>query len=143
MCINPQKFSESEARPIMMELLKGIGALHEMKVVHRDLKLQNILYNPHKSKVKIIDFGIATTFDCIEGKVGSPLFMSPQVLKEESYTHKCDIWSLGIVFYWMVCHISPYGENPSINHIMDVMTDLDTSERLPIPKTVYISDSCE
>lgn len=63
--MNPHKFSESEARPLMIELLKGIQALHSMNIAHRDLKLQNVLYNPHKAKVKIIDFGLATTFENI------------------------------------------------------------------------------
>ena len=62
MCLNPHKFSESEARPIMKDLLQGIKALHTLGLVHRDLKLQNILYVPCKSKVKIIDFGLATKF---------------------------------------------------------------------------------
>lgn len=53
--------------------------------------------------------------------------MSPQVIKSENYTERCDIWSLGIVFYCMICGVSPFGFNPSIGHILDVMTVLDAN----------------
>ena len=48
--------------------------------------------------------------------VGSPMFMSPQVLGNQKYTKKCDIWSLGIIFYCMIFRNSPYGDtsNPKI-----------------------------
>ena len=55
----------------------------------------------------------------------------------------CDIWSLGIVFYCMVCGVSPYGPNPSVSHILDVMTELDANQPLPLPKGVFITPTCE
>lgn len=88
----------------------GIQALHEMNIYHRDLKLQNVVYLEQQRKAKIIDFGMATCFANPEGMVGSPMFMSPQVLGSAKYTHMCDIWSLGVVFYCMVFRTSPYGE---------------------------------
>jgi len=87
----------------------GIKALHEMGIYHRDLKLQNVVYLYKERKAKIIDFGMATCFPNPEGVVGSPMFMSPQVLSNLKYSHKCDIWSLGIIFYCMIFRGSPYG----------------------------------
>lgn len=51
-----------EARDIWVSLLQGIESLHKLKIIHRDLKMQNILYIPEKRMIKIIDFGLATTF---------------------------------------------------------------------------------
>jgi len=59
MVSDKRKFSEAEARIIWLDLLNGIKKLHELKISHRDLKLQNILYIPNKC-AKIIDFGMAT-----------------------------------------------------------------------------------
>lgn len=56
---NKRKFSEAEAKIIWWDLLNGINKLHQLKIYHRDLKLQNILYIPLKC-AKIIDFGMAT-----------------------------------------------------------------------------------
>lgn len=53
---------------------------------------------------------MATCFANPEGVVGSPMFMSPQVLNNQKYTYKCDIWSLGIIFYCMVFRGSPYSD---------------------------------
>jgi serine/threonine protein kinase len=78
---NKKKFCEAEAKLIWIDLLTGIKSLHEMSIYHRDLKLQNILYFSTENKAKIIDFGMATCFSNPEGNIGSPLFMSPQVLK--------------------------------------------------------------
>lgn len=55
-------FTEMEARDIWVSLLQGIESLHKLKIIHRDLKMQNILYIPEKRMIKIIDFGLATTF---------------------------------------------------------------------------------
>ena len=59
---------------------------------------------------------MATCFPNPEGMVGSPMFMSPQVLGCQKYTRKCDIWSLGIIFYCMIFRLSPYGDttNPKL-----------------------------
>jgi len=102
---------------IWWDLLNGINKLHELSIYHRDLKLQNILYVPNKC-AKIIDFGMATLMsDSSESFVGSPLFMSPQVIFNEKYSYKCDIWSLGIIFYCMICRVSPYGDTSNIKVI--------------------------
>lgn len=97
-------------------MLRGIQALHSMGIYHRDLKLQNVVYLEAEKQAKIIDFGMATCFPNPEGMVGSPMFMSPQVLGALKYTEMCDIWSLGIIFYCMLFRTSPYGDstNPKL-----------------------------
>jgi serine/threonine protein kinase len=95
-----------------------------MGIYHRDLKLQNIVYSYKQRKAKIIDFGMATCFPNPEGMVGSPMFMSPQVLSNSKYTYKCDIWSLGILFYCMVFRSSPYGENTTAKCILEKMAQI-------------------
>ena len=116
-----QKFCESQARLIWLDLLTGIGQLHSMGIYHRDLKLQNIVYLPEEGKAKIIEFGMATCFPNPEGVVGSPMFMSPQVLNSQKYTKMCDIWSLGIIFYCMVLRSSPYGDTTNPKVILEKM----------------------
>jgi calcium-dependent protein kinase len=113
-----EKFCEEEARDVWQDLLIGIRTLHATGIYHRDLKLQNVLYLYQERRAKIIDFGMATCFGSPEGMVGSPMFMSPQVLNNQKYTHKCDIWSLGIIFYCMMFRGSPYEENTTPKAIL-------------------------
>ena len=64
---------------------------------------------------------MATCFPNPEGVVGSPMFMSPQVLNSLKYTKMCDIWSLGIIFYCMIFRSSPYGDTTNPKVIMEKM----------------------
>ena len=86
------------------------------KVIHRDLKPANILI--HNGQVKIADFGFARAVDDpkiqsrFTKKIGSPLYMSPQVYNGEKYGTKCDVWSLGILLYELLFKKPPwYGNN--------------------------------
>jgi serine/threonine-protein kinase ULK2 len=80
-------------------------------IIHRDLKPANILN--HDGIVKIADFGFAKYVDnyssqLLRSCVGSPLYMAPQVLGRKQYTTKCDIWSIGVIFYEMLFHDVPW-----------------------------------
>lgn len=74
--------------------------MHELKVIHRDLKLPNILI--HDGILKIADLGFARVLDeqdCANTILGTPLTMAPEVLKQEVYTIKADMYSMGVIFY--------------------------------------------
>lgn len=80
-------------------------------VIHRDLKPANIL--SHEGVYKIADFGFAKYVDNFSNQllrscVGSPLYMAPQILARKPYSTKCDIWSLGIIFFEMVYSDVPW-----------------------------------
>ena len=115
-------FSQEIVQHIMSQIIKGLMYIHSKKIIHRDLKLDNILLNFQNiedkknlnllaSKVKIIDFGLATVN---KGKTiaGSPLYMDPLILKKyekaggqeklQEYDEKADIWSLGAISYEIV-----------------------------------------
>ena len=109
----------------MAQLLDALGYLHRQNIVHRDLKPENILLQravPGSSKppqVKIADFGLAklignekvTSTFC-----GTPQYFAPEVLgRRESrrgYDAACDMWSLGVILYILLCGYPPfYGDN--------------------------------
>ncbi len=94
--------SENEAIKILTDLLTGFLELIKNGIIHRDLKPENILI--HDSTYKLADFGFAKSVDnfkkgLLTSQVGTPLYMSPQILKHEKYTTKSDIWSIGLIFY--------------------------------------------
>ena len=115
-------FTEEIVQHIMKQVVSGIQYLHNNKILHRDLKLDNILlnfdnekdknnFNLLKSKVKIIDFGFARYLEndvLAQSLLGSPMYMSPQILmkmrkidnnRSFGYDQKADIWSLGTICY--------------------------------------------
>ena len=106
-----------EALLVVKQIAEAMSYANKVeKVIHRDLKPANILI--HNGQVKIADFGFARTVDDpkiqsrFTKKIGTPLYMSPQVNGGEKYGPKCDVWSLGILLYELLFKQPPwYGIN--------------------------------
>ena len=94
--------SASPRRKSLMQILKGLAYLHERKIIHRDMKTANLLYN-NKGQVKIADFGMARIYSKPHGKytpkVVTMWYRCPEILLgTKEYDEKCDMWSLGCMF---------------------------------------------
>jgi calcium-dependent protein kinase len=84
--------------------------------VHRDLKPENILVDKEcEDCLKIIDFGLSVINKekaILTQKYGTPYYMSPEVINN-NYNEKCDVWSIGVILYILLCGVPPfYGETP-------------------------------
>ena len=108
-------FDEINAARIFKQIMNAINYLHSMNIAHRDLKPENIMMTKNDSlDLKIIDFGFAITIP--PGKreksmVGTPYYIAPEVLKR-NYNEKCDIWSMGVILYILLCGYPPFnGKN--------------------------------
>ena len=98
----------------MLQIFKALTYCHSLGIMHRDLKLENILLEKGRCGelyVKIIDFGTAITFHKTEKPatqvVGTPYYVSPDVLHKD-YNEKCDIWSCGIILYVILSGKPPF-----------------------------------
>ncbi len=93
-----------------MQIVNGVNQLNKLHIVHRDIKPANILY--HKGIFKVADFGLAKyvqdQYQMLMTRVGTPFYMAPQILKNQKYSSKCDIWSLGVIFYQLIFGILPW-----------------------------------
>jgi len=117
-------FSEKDAANLIRNILDAIAYCHDEKqIVHRDLKPENFLFasNADDAPVKIIDFGLSRhevhPGSMMKTKVGTPYYVAPEVLKRK-YSKSCDIWSIGVITYILLCGYPPfYGD--SDNQIFD------------------------
>ena len=104
-------FEEAEACKIFTQILSGLEYLHNNYICHRDIKLENMLFDEY-GDAKLTDFGLSQRFedsDDFNNAVGSPLYAAPEVLKSGSYKGTlADIWSMGICLYIMVCGNFPF-----------------------------------
>lgn len=95
----------SEIYEIVSNIIQGISCLHTLGIVHRDIKLENILLcatNESNPQVRVIDFGLSTIlghYEFSNESMGTEKYMSPEMIGGSIYNHKQDIWSLGVVIY--------------------------------------------
>jgi len=111
-----RQMAEIEAKFLWQQVVFGIHYLHQRNVTHRDIKLENILLDETRTRVKLIDFGFST---CIphEKKVkifcGTPSYMAPEIVSKIEYAGPpADIWALGVLLYALLCGRFPFkGQN--------------------------------
>ena len=113
-------FSAEEIKEILLQLNKVFKIMNFYNISHRDIKLNNILVkylDEEKTKYKVLlsDYGISNQLSSITKKftthAGTHLIMAPEILNNEKYTNKCDLWSLGVNIYQMYTKQFPYVSN--------------------------------
>ena len=126
------------------QILSGIKHAHDMRIVHRDIKPQNVLIDKNKT-LKIFDFGIAkalseTSLTQTNHVLGTVQYLSPEQAKGESTDEGTDIYSIGIVLYEMLVGEPPFnGETAvsiAIKHIQDSIPNITTDKREEVPQAL-------
>jgi len=109
-----KRFSEADAAEGVGQMLLAINYLHSHGIVHRDLKLENFLYDWKESDhLKLIDFGFSKVWDPsvkMQHSCGTLSYVAPEVLAQ-SYTSQCDMWSLGVITFILLAGYMPFFGN--------------------------------
>ena len=110
-------FEPKEIREILLQLNNVFRIMNERNIVHRDIKLHNILVkylNEEKSKFKVLlsDYGVSNQLSSMTKKykthAGTQIIMAPEILSLKKYDNKCDLWSLGVIIYQLYTKKPPY-----------------------------------
>ncbi len=129
------KYSEKQLAVLFYQVFSGLCYLHEKKILHRDLKLENLMVSETEKDIitgeeyfwiKIIDFGTAKIFEknkTEKAVIGSSYYIAPEVLRQR-YNEKCDTWSVGVILYMTLVGVAPF----------DGRTDEDIIHRIKIGK---------
>ncbi|XVF61129.1 hypothetical protein PTKIN_Ptkin08bG0104300 [Pterospermum kingtungense] len=106
------KYTEDDAKAVMIQILNVVAFCHLQGVVHRDLKPENFLFmsKDENSQLKAIDFGLSDFVkpdERLNDIVGSAYYVAPEVL-HRSYTTEADVWSIGVIAYILLCGSRPF-----------------------------------
>ena len=112
-------FSERQASSIMSQIANGVKYLHKYGIVHRDLKPDNIMITQQNDFgiIKIMDFGLSKIVSTQEKMVdgyGTLSYVAPEVLLRTPYNKEVDIWSMGVILYYMLCGHLPFKGNKEV-----------------------------
>ncbi|KAI9339784.1 kinase-like domain-containing protein, partial [Zopfochytrium polystomum] len=126
------RFEEDRVRRWGSGIAKGLRYLHcERGIVHRDLKLQNILIGAD-GEAKICDFGFSKLVESKELALtsvkGTPIYMAPEIIREQPYTRKVDLWALGVIMYELFT-----GSPPFYATSIFTLIDLILTSTMPAP----------
>ncbi|XP_067946036.1 serine/threonine-protein kinase 33-like isoform X2 [Watersipora subatra] len=111
-------FKEDEARKIIGDLASAISYLHKNDIVHRDLKLENILVHKNEESndlhIKVTDFGLSVVKDGVGHEsmmqqfCGTPIYMPPEIVDNKTYSQQCDVWAMGVITYYLLAGSPPF-----------------------------------
>ncbi|WVQ73870.1 hypothetical protein IAR50_003451 [Cryptococcus sp. DSM 104548] len=120
---------DAEGQRLFAQLISGVDYLHQKGVIHRDLKLENLLLDKHRNLI-ITDFGFANSFNRAEGDLmstscGSPCYAAPELVVLDTPYHgsAVDIWSCGVILFAMLSGYLPYDDdpdNPDAGNVVDL-----------------------
>mgnify|MGYP001103584123 CR=1 FL=1 len=110
-----QLFPENEVLDWFVQMTLALKHIHDRKILHRDIKSQNVFLMAKNSIVKLGDFGIAKSLAHTHAQartmIGTPYYLSPEICREAPYDAKSDIWALGVVLYELMCLRHPFQGN--------------------------------
>ena len=142
------RFNEKASKFYIAQLIVILEYLHSNNIIYRDLKPENILLSLD-GYLNLVDFGSCTSyvnnnlnnfysFDINKVKLGTPQYMSPELIKENKLSFKNDIWSLGIIFYQLLVGVCPFDSNITEEIYKEIC---DNYKQIDFP--FYISDSAK
>jgi len=141
------KLHPTTARTYFVQLLKGLKACHDIGIVHRDIKPQNLLLDNH-FQLKINDFGLSfiskhkEEMITMETCCGTRGYQAPEILKRETYTKACDIFSCGVVLFILITGYPPFEMARRDDKWYKPLCDLNKKLFWKLHRKVKIDDDC-
>ena len=125
-----------------LQLASALKHLHILKIQHGDIKPRNILLTNKKKILKLADFGFSSINKPPDILCGSPLYMAPEMLTNNSYNKQTDLWSIGIIMFEMLFSFHPFSKCANLDELKEAISKTN----LIIPpintKNTNISDEC-
>ena len=123
---------------ILYQLADAVSLLNIFGIIHKDLKISNILISDHSEEnfnIKLIDFGLSKVigkYEYLKETTGTLIYISPEVINKKAYNFKEDVWTFGIIAYYLYKHKFPFNFKESIldtpKNIKNYQNQMDQTE---------------
>ena len=103
--------SEKKICHVMQQVISAIAHCHAIGIIHRDIKAENIMMS-NEGQIKLLDFGLSKNSRKVDEKeiCGTPYYMAPEMIVGDKYTAQIDVWSLGVLIYYLVSGHLPFNQ---------------------------------
>ncbi|KAK7491336.1 hypothetical protein BaRGS_00017437 [Batillaria attramentaria] len=141
-----KKLEEREVKKFIRQIVSAVDYLHRLGIIHRDLKIENLLLD-QKGDIKIIDFGLSNTIkmstapegtahaqEYLVTQCGSPAYAAPELLNHRKYGLQVDVWSIGVNMFAMLTGTLPFTVDPF--NIKTLYNKMMSGQMNPIPDTL-------
>jgi len=116
--VKRKSFTEKDASYIMMQLFSALEYLHKNDIVHRDLKLENLLLTKKDHlEIKLADFGLSKVYtgEAMQTACGTPYYVAPEILTGDGYNKKIDTWAAGVLLYVLLSGRLPFSGETDVD----------------------------
>jgi len=125
----PQK----KCRKIFLQIVEAVKILHDMHIIHCDIKLKNVLFNPQTEQICLIDFGLCRLIDddnqYISRAHGTPCYSAPEIYLQKEYdAYKLDVYSLGVLLYVLFFGSLPFDDFSGVPYYRALSVTCESSE---------------
>ncbi|VDM33023.1 unnamed protein product [Hydatigera taeniaeformis] len=128
-----EHLDEHEAVYFIAQILLGVNHMHQLGIVHLDLKPENIMIEDMETKrIKIIDFGLARRLnpnEVIQDMAGTPEFCAPEIVNFDPITFATDMWAIGVMTYILLSGISPFAGDTQVETFQNILECSVTFDR--------------
>ncbi|KAM4593450.1 serine/threonine-protein kinase 33 isoform 3-T4 [Odontesthes bonariensis] len=145
-------FTEDETRNVISCLADAVAYLHKRDIMHRDLKLENILVknsldeDDGRIDIKVADFGFSVKpggvgiWKMVTEACGTLIYMAPEMMSGRGYSHWCDVWSIGVIMFMLLCGKPPFVSNTKENLLQKILNE---EVRFTQPIWASVSDAAK
>jgi len=116
--VKRKSFTEKDASFIMSQLFSALDYLHKNDIVHRDLKLENLLLAKKEGlEIKLADFGLSKVYtgEAMQTACGTPYYVAPEILTGDGYNKKIDTWAAGVLLYVLLSGRLPFSGETDVD----------------------------
>lgn len=121
------QLAESRAKPYIAQILIALKYLHDHQIIHRDIKAENVLIDVNQN-VRLMDYGMSSTQELARSNCGSHCYAAPEIILHNEYNHLVDMWSTGVLFYYMLSGELPFFDS----NLPGLMNKILTQDPKPI-----------